>query len=385
MPRKKRQVVAPDGVSVVLHCYSRCVRRAFLCGVDHETETSYEHRKQWIRDRLEFVASVFAIDIMGFAVMDNHFHLICRTRPDISDTWSDEEVARRWYRLFPKRTPVNGHVPEPTQVELDEILTHESEGDPAKRATELRRRLQNISWLMKGICEHISRRANREDEVTGAFWEGRFKAQKLLDDEAILACSVYVDLNPVCAKLAETPEQSQYTSAYERIITRQAKAQAGTSKAGTSKTGTSRRKHAQIAKRSAESADRQRDRFLVPMTLPAKYAKDAEGQEDRSMKCKHRHRASNKGFLRISFDKYLELLDWTGRQIRQDKSGSIPEGLAPILERLQMSGETWVDCVKNFGRWFGWAVGKGTALEQERERTGTLRLKGRPKATAIFG
>jgi len=60
------------------------------------------------------------------------------------------------------------------------------------------------------------------------------------------------------------------------------------------------------------------------------------------MACKRRHRASNKGFLRMTLDKYLELLDWTGRQIRQDKLGNIRAGLALILERLQMSGQTWV-------------------------------------------
>ncbi len=383
MPRKKRHVVAPDGVSVVLHCYTRCVRRAFLCGVDQETQTSYEHRKQWIRDRLEFLASVFAIDIMGFAVMDNHFHLICRTRHDISDPWTDEEIARRWYRLFPKRAAVGGKIPEPTKAELDEIMTHRSEGDPAKRIAELRRRLQNVSWLMKALCENIAKRANKEDKVTGAFWEGRFKTQKLLDNEAILACSVYVDLNPVRANMAATPEESHFTSAYERIATRQAKQE----QARNSRTGKGRVKAKKKSKRVVQSSvmNHHRDRFLSPLTLPLSYEKDSSGKKDSTMACKHRHRASNKGFLRMTLDKYLELLDWTGRQIRMDKSGSIPAGLAPILERLQMSGQTWVDCVKNFGRWFGWAVGKEQALVEERDRSGLHRMQSRPQTTAIFG
>jgi len=229
---------------------------------------------------------------------------------------------------------------------------------------------------MKALCENIARRANKEDKVTGSFWEGRFKTQKLLDNEAILACSVYVDLNPIRANVAKTPEESRFTSDYERIATRQAKTQVKTQ----SKTAKFKRSKVQQS-----AMTRQRDRFLVPLALPKSYAKDAGGKEDRSMACKQRHRASNKGFLRMTLDKYLDLLDWTGRQIRKDKSGSIPEGLAPILERLQMSGETWVDCVKNFGRWFEWAVGKEQALNQERERAGVRRIQGRPKATAIFG
>ena len=372
MPRKNRTIVAPDGVSVTLHCYTRCVRRAFLCGVDHETGVNYEHRKQWVRDRLEFLASVFAIDILGFAVMDNHFHIICRTRPDISDAWDDIEVARRWYRLFPKRRGPNGKIPEPTDAEIDEILTLHSEGDTTKRAAELRRRLQNVSWLMKCVCEYISRKANQEDQVTGTFWEGRFRAQKLLDDQAILACSVYVDLNPIRAAKVATPEESKFTSIYERIAARQAKQ-------GRSPSGR------KLGKRQVEAVSSRRDRFLVPMTLPAKYEVDSSGKEDRSMVCQQQHRASNKGFLRMSLDKYLELLDWTGRQIRGDKRGSIPDSLAPILERLHISRETWVDCIQNFGRWFGWAVGKEQALVNQRDQSGQRRIRGRSQAAAVFG
>jgi hypothetical protein len=94
IPRKDRIENADVGVS---HCINRCVRRAFLCGTDAVSGKCFDHRKQWIQDRLEFLAGVFGVDVMGFAVMSNHMHLVLRNRPDVVREWSDEEVARRWW------------------------------------------------------------------------------------------------------------------------------------------------------------------------------------------------------------------------------------------------------------------------------------------------
>lgn len=367
MPRAKRSVIAPDGVSVTLHCYSRCVRRAFLCGIDKSTGVDYAYRKQWIQERLELLASLFAIDILGFAVMDNHFHLVCRTRPDIAEKWDRNEIARRWYRLYPKRRTKSGEPEKPTKAELEEILFLNSAGKPELRVEELRRRLQNVSWLMKGICEYVSKRANQEDDVRGAFWEGRFKSQKLLDEQAILACSVYVDLNPVRSARASTPEDSQYTSVYERIRDRKAEAGAS-SKAKNRRRITSRRPS-----------------FLVPVALPDQFPKLPTGDEDRSMVCKRSNRASNKGFAKLSRDSYLMLVDWTGRQVQSGKRGAIPSELAPILDRLEMTTELWLDSVTNFRHWFGWAVGSERSMTAERERSSRQRLRGIGIAAGTFG
>ena len=206
----RADIFDPAEVSVV-HCINRCVRRCFLCGDDPYTGRNYNHRKAWLEQRLAFLAGQFGIDVLGFAILSNHFHLVLRNRPDVVATWSDTEVASRWLLLCPLRKQPDGQPAEPTAAELDTIRRMPN------RLAEVRRRLSDVSWLMRMIAEPIARRANREDQVTGRFWQGRFKAVKLCDEAAILACSVYVDLNPIRAGLATTLESSDFTSIQRRI------------------------------------------------------------------------------------------------------------------------------------------------------------------------
>ena len=209
MPTPRKALVSLED-TVYYHCVSRCVRKAFLCGVDHYTGQSYEHRRDWVESRLLELAAVFAIDICAYVVMSNHLHLVLRIDVELAKHWSDIEVVTQWQKLFKGDSLNHDFVKgEPLESYQQSIIN--------KRVKEYRLRLMDISWFMRALNEPIARRANAEDKCTGRFWEGRFKSQALLDEAAVLACMAYVDLNPIRAKMATTPETSDFTSIKLRI------------------------------------------------------------------------------------------------------------------------------------------------------------------------
>ncbi|WP_406700098.1 hypothetical protein V5E97_14780 [Singulisphaera sp. Ch08] len=199
-----RSQLVDEAVTPWYHCISRCVRRARLCGDDRA------HRRDWIIARLRELVELFAIHCGGFAVMDNHLHLLLRLDSDRARAWSDEEVARRWLTLHPLRDLSGQALP------IAEERVRQCAAD-ASWVARTRARLGDLGWFMKSLKEPLARRANREDGCTGAFWEGRFRSVAVLDDEALLAVAAYIDLNPVAAGIAETPEMASHTSLRARL------------------------------------------------------------------------------------------------------------------------------------------------------------------------
>ena len=195
------------------HVTTRCVRRAFLCGTDHYSGQCYEHRREWIRERISFLQSVFAIDIAAYAVMSNHCHIVRKLHATECVDWSDEEIIKRWENLF--------SIPTLIKLWQSEKSRTPAIADQAKQLIQCwKSRLCSLSWFMRCLNESIARRANAEDNCTGRFWEGRYKTQALLDERALLTCMAYVDLNPMRASIAEAPETSDYTSIQQRIENR---------------------------------------------------------------------------------------------------------------------------------------------------------------------
>ncbi len=331
MARAARQTsIDPTQVQIV-HVWNRCVRRAFLCGQDPLTGTDFDHRRFWARERLEHLASLFAVDCLTFSIMSNHTHQILRSRPDIAETWDDREIATRWLRISPKRDK-QGEPIEPSEYEVNMLVNNPD------LLSRIRGRLSDVSWWMRYFSHHMAVRANKEDEVKGHFWESRFGSELLLDDASVLACMVYVDLNPVRAQMATTPEESDYTGAKQRID--DLRISLGTTDLNQPTLTLS---SSQMSIHDWERLDHQHCGWLSPIEVDE--TSDPVGPDAEPSG----RRASRKGITAISLPRYLELLDWVGRTIRSDKRGMISQHLEPILKRLGLTAKELMCQVWTFG------------------------------------
>jgi putative transposase len=333
LPRSK---YVQDGEVGVYHCTTRCVRRAFLYGIDPYSGRNYSHRKAWIEDRLQQLASIFAIDVSSFSVMSNHYHVTLRTRPDIAKLWSDQEVARRWLTLCPVRYKSKKKAQIPIEEHIRN-LTHWTE-----RIAVLRKRLSSLSWFMGRLNEFIARAANKEDNVKGRFWESRFKCQALLDDAAIAACMVYVDLNPIRAGVADTPENSDYTSIQQRI------------------------------------------RYWHVDTSKKNFVPNDNFNNSTSWLCPISSQNNPDGILPMTETEYFDLVDRSGRLIRSDKPGAIDSSLTPILQRFGAKPEEWQDTIKRFEDKFCLVVGLLSSLREFADRLGKKWFTGITAAQTSF-
>ena len=274
------------------HVMTRCVRRAFLCGIDKYSGNNYEHRREMIVKRVKDLAKIFNIDVCAYAIMNNHYHLVLKINS--TENWNEKQVLAYWSELCqPKLICQKFLKNEPqSKAELEMVYI---------QTNIYRKRLMSISWFMKLLNEYIAKQANKEDKVTGSFFESRFKSQALLDEQALLTCMAYVDLNPIRAAMAQTLEDSDYTSIQERI--------------------------------------KSKDSKLLNLGF---------GEND----------------ISFTLSDYCQLVDATGRSIRVDKKGYIDDSLPPILKRLGLDELTWLDELNQFKTKGKKAIGRIQKLKQ---------------------
>ncbi len=321
MPRSRKSQIALEATPFY-HCTSRCVRRAFLCGRDEYSGNDYEHRRGWIEQRMKALASVYALDICAYAVMSDHYHIVLHINAEKANAWSDTEVIQHWHTLYAGNFLSHEYLAGKDLYDAQLKVVSEL-------VTEWRERLMSIGWFMRALNEDIARQANAEDCCTGRFWETRFKSQALLDAKALATCIAYVDLNPIRAQMAETPETSEFTSVKERIATAQS---------------------------TPKSSEPHQPKALFPFVGYARQDMPA-------------------GLL-FRLQDYLELVDWTGRHIRNDKRGIIAEPMPPILERLNIDADHWIYNTQHFESQFKSLVGTVQSIKTKFQQFGYQRTPG---------
>jgi hypothetical protein len=327
MPRPRHLQIALSQTPFY-HLTYRCVRRSYLCGV--VDNVSFEHRRDWIVERLKLLSSMFAIDSASYAIMMNHYHILVRVGVAKAAAWSIAEIFERWSMLF--------QVPVFIKQYLAGNLIAEEDIQAAEKMAEIyRERLTSISWFMRCLNEHIARLANTEDNCGGRFWEGRFKSQAILDEKALINTMVYIDLNPIRAKLAVTPESSKYTSIAERIAERNLTTDLQCAIHGK----------------------------LLPFM-------DGKGITDAP-------------HIPMHLIDYIELVDWTGRQIRPDKRGAISETAPPILARLGIEEGNWLQNCQKLEDDFRHVIGPAAAIEKFCQAIGQKWLQGIQSCRRCFG
>lgn len=324
MPKPRKQLISLD-TTPYYHCTARCVRRAFLCGIDSITGNCFEHRRQWIEDRIHTLSGIFSINVCAYAVMSNHYHLVLHIDAATASQWTNKEVCERWHALY------KGTLLTQKYLSGEELSPVEDEA-VTKKLNLWRKQLCDISWFMRALNEPIARQANAEDKCTGKFWEARFTSQALLDEKALAACMAYVDLNPVRATMAKTPETSEHTSIKLRINSLQ-------------KNG-------------------KQPKTLMPFA----------GNPRRNMSPGLPFRLSD----------YIELVEWTGRIIREDKRGTISNQLPPILTRIDIDPKHWITLTTQFESRFKGLVGCVYSLKRAAQQLGFKRTPGLSACSALL-
>ena len=258
------------------------------------------------------LASVFSIELCAYAIMSNHYHLVVKLIPEEADQWSDRDVVDRWTSLFKGPLLIQRYAAGESLLAIEMATVDDI-------IAVYRQRLTSLSWFMKCLNEPIARQANAEDHCTGHFWEARFHSQALISERALLSAMAYVDLNPVRAGMASTPEQSDYTSLKARL-----EGHASGSDGCT--------KMAQV---SGELRH-----FNLPLRPLAAFAGDTSPT------------AGKPHELPLGWSDYLLLVDTAGRAARTGKRYRIGPTVKPILARLGISHGEWMACSLEFRRHF---------------------------------
>jgi len=176
MPRTTRLIINDE--TAVYHVMSRTALDGFP--VD-------DIEKDFMLDLIRRYCSLYLVEILGFCLMDNHFHILVRMFPEYK--FSDEEIKKRYENFYgDERAFAAGQIPS------------------------LREKLSNLSEFVREIKVGFTRYYNKRHNRRGYFWGDRFKSVIVEKGETLINCLAYIDLNPLRAGIVSRPEDYRWNS-----------------------------------------------------------------------------------------------------------------------------------------------------------------------------
>jgi len=327
----KRSAQIDLTLTTKFHCCTRAVRKAFILDDQSKDAPDKIDRRKWIEDRILFLTTVFAIDVCAYAVMSNHYHVILDVHKKHSDEWTPMEIITRWHKIYKGTELSRSYLKGKNLSGIESELVLEF-------AENCRKKLHDISWFMRNINEPLARIANKEDDCKGRFWESRFKSQALLDEQALLTCMAYVDLNPIRANMSKTIQKSEFTSIKKRY---------------------------EKAKQASNiNHANQQPKELSKLTGNYSTAKIND--------------------IPIKVSAYIELVQWTGKQLRDNKA-SINKQTPSVLNEFNISPDEFLYSAQNYGKQFHRMVGSIKSIFNAMKHCEINKTAGMKKAKSLFG
>ena len=337
----RSEVLDPHQVEAV-HLYNRTIDGLYLLGKNPDTGEDFSYRQGWLVDKMNQLFAHLCIELLSYGVLSNHYHLNVRTRPDIAASLTDRQVAERWLSALSGQPDKDGNFKQPSEQAIEMLMANK------EKLEKCRTELSDCSHLMKQLNQYLAQRANYEDGRRGSFWAGRYGSTRLVDDAALLACTVYIDLNRIRAGL-DKPFDQHSSGALGHRITEVLRAQYEADQAQAE--ALARRHRFDLREKGA-------DRCRVLSKLEIDEAHDAVG----SAPSRSGKRCSDKGFLPISFERYMELLKWT---LGMHEDGEIE--LPAALRFSKLPAKAWLSMANRFGELLGSVAGSLDSMSEERK------------------
>ncbi|WP_299490987.1 transposase [uncultured Shewanella sp.] len=304
------------------HISNHCVRGTYLIKEDNQYNKNGkldQHRAQWFLDRLIQLSTIFCIDICAYSILPNRYHLVLKVNISTAKHLTLIQVMKRWKQIFNLPPLANKYANQ-------EVLSTAEKESLDELKLQWRERLTNISWFMRCLNETVSRKINKEEKCKGAFWQGRFKSQALLDSPALLACIMFVDLAPIRAQLTQSLENDYFTSINLRLSAfNQAQAE-------------------------AEIYDVDHNDLAIvqqPTTL---------------LPLDHMTRSGEKVHIPFHLPDYIELIIWTHRGIIQNKIPTNPIPTPRLLTLLSIKKKDWIETCRHFSHHYSHVAGSWSKM-----------------------